>query len=472
MRLRSVLVLSAALLARPALGQAPAGTTVSGVVRDGLSHAPLPGATVQLVSATDALGGTRSAVSDSLGGFTFTGIADGRYTLGFLHPMLDSLGIEPPQRAVQVERGRPVRLDVASPSAAQIRAELCGPASADSGAVVMGVVRGAADGAPVAGASVAGVWSELTLGRGGMVPTTRRIVATTAADGLFALCNVPRGGLMAVGASRGADSTDMIDLEVPAEGFLHRALYVGAATAVATPAVATTAAPADSAALARPRRTGEGMLRGTVVATAGGRVLEGALVSIAGGAQTRTDATGAWTLANVPYGTRLLEVRAVGFFPERRPVDVVQGAAPLRVSLQTMQAVLDAVKVTARYSEGLAGFEQRRRSGPGRYLTSEDVAKRLVIQTSDLFKNMSGVRLEGDAIVMRGPFGDCTPGFFIDGHYFDTLDRLEFDNFAAPDRIRGIEIYTVASVPAQFRRLPGAAGGDAAPCGSIVIWTR
>ncbi|GLC26921.1 MSCRAMM family protein [Roseisolibacter agri] len=469
MRLRHLSFL-VAFLAAPAAAQTPAGITVSGVVRDGLSRAPLAGATVQLVSATDALGGTRSVVSDSIGGFTFSGVADGRYTLGFLHPMLDSLGIEPPQRAVQVERGRPVRLDVASPSAAQIRAELCGPATADSGAVVMGVVRGAGDGAPVAGASVAGVWSELTLGRGGMVPTTKRIVATTAADGLFALCNVPRGGLMAVGASRGADSTDMIDLEVPADGFLHRALYVGAARADA--AVAATAAPSDSAAPARARRTGEGTLRGTVVATAGGRPLEGALVSIAGSAQTRTDATGAWTLANVPYGTRLLEVRAVGFFPERRPVDVVQGGAPLRLSLQTMQAVLDAVKVTARYSEGLAGFEDRRRSGPGRYFTAADISKRLVIQTSDLFKNMSGVRLEGDSILMRGPFGDCTPGFFIDGHYFDTLDRLEIDNFARPDRVRGIEIYTDASAPAQFRRLPGAAGGDAAPCGSIVIWTR
>ena len=460
MRLRSLLVVG--LLARTAAAQAPTAS-VSGVVRDGITRAPLAGATVQLVAAADALGGLRTVVADSLGAFTFAGVADGRYTLGFLHPVLDSLGVEPPQRAVQVERGRSVTLEVASPSAAQIRAEICGPATADSGAVVMGVVRGAADGAPAAGASVTGVWRELTLGRDGLVPSTRRLVATTGADGMFALCNVPRAGLMGIGASRGADSTDMLDVEVPAEGFLHRALYVGASRVDA-------AAPADTA--ARRVRVGDGVLRGVVVASAGGRPLEGAQVGIAGGPQTRTDALGAWTLGNVPAGTRLLDVRAVGFFPEHRPVDVVQGAPPVRLALNTMQAALDAVKVTARYNADRAGFAERRRKGAGRYLSAEDVMRHAPIVATDLFKRMSGVRVVDGAVVMRGPFGDCKPALYLDGHYFETAETFDLDSFVRPERIVGVEVYSETNAPPQFMRLPTASDSDTGPCGSIVIWTR
>jgi hypothetical protein len=209
-----------------------------------------------------------------------------------------------------------------------------------------------------------------------------------------------------------------------------------------------------------------------VVSAVGAQPLAGAQVGVPGGPQTRADERGEWTLAGLPAGTRMLEVRAVGFYPERRPVDVVEGAAPVRVQLATLKAVLDAVKVTARYNEARAGFAERRRGGAGRDMTADDVMKHAPVWTSDLFRRMPGLRVVDGAVKMRGPFGDCSPALYLDGHYFDTVEAFGLDGFVAPQRIAGIEVYTDASAPAQFRRLPGAAGEEAAPCGSIVIWTK
>ena len=50
------------------------------------------------------------------------------------------------------------------------------------------------------------------------------------------------------------------------------------------------------------------------------------------------------TLAEAPTGTRMLEVHALGYYPERRRVDVVASSAPIEVKLSTLKAVLDTVK--------------------------------------------------------------------------------------------------------------------------------
>ncbi|HEY0241354.1 MAG TPA: carboxypeptidase-like regulatory domain-containing protein, partial [Gemmatimonadaceae bacterium] len=123
-------------------GRVPATATVTGVVFDSLSRAPLADASVQLVSANNPAGFARTATSDSLGRFTLTEIPDGLYTLGFFHPLLDSLGVIAPLREVFIGGQRPMQADLAVPSPARLRVAICGkPTSADSGAVVTGVIR-------------------------------------------------------------------------------------------------------------------------------------------------------------------------------------------------------------------------------------------------------------------------------------------------------------------------------------------
>jgi hypothetical protein len=83
------------LAARTGESQTPATTsraTVSGVVYDSVALRPLAAATVQLVDADNVAGTVRTSVTDSLGWFMFDDVADGRYLLGFLHPVLESLG--------------------------------------------------------------------------------------------------------------------------------------------------------------------------------------------------------------------------------------------------------------------------------------------------------------------------------------------------------------------------------------------
>ncbi|MEO8193005.1 MAG: carboxypeptidase regulatory-like domain-containing protein [Gemmatimonadales bacterium] len=468
-----------ALLARLAAAQTPAttraapGATVSGVVRDSVAHTSLAGAVVQLVPADNSASFILTAVSDSLGRFTLGDVPDGRYKLGFIHPMLDSLGVEPPLRDVYVNDRRSVRADLGIPSPARIRAAICGTRPAtDSGAVIVGVVRDARDGAPAAGVSVSAEWFEVSFTPQGLVRRIPRLVATTGENGWFAICNVPSAGIVALHASRGTDSTDLIEVQVPAEGFLRRELYLGPARTVI---IRDTALRVDSLARA-PRRLNTGNIRlsGTVIAAARARPLAGAQVGVADGPQTRTNASGEWTIIDAPAGTRMLEVRALGFYPERRPVDVVAGAPPIRVALSTLKAVLDTVRISAsriRYDRDRNGFQQRRRSGFGRYLTQQDVARWRPIDTSDLFRLVPGVRVERSSngfekhILIRGPFGMCSPTVYVDDHAMNNFTADDIDSWVSPKDIAGIEIYTGAGVPAQFQQ--GLSG-----CGSIVIWTK
>jgi len=151
-------VILVALLARPAAAQSrdttprTAGTVVSGVVRDSIAREPLAGAMVQLVGADSLARYGRTTVSDAQGRFAIADVPVGRYTLGFFHPMLDSLGVLPGLLQVFVNGNRPVRADLAIPSPARLRAAICGPRpAADSGAVIVGTVRDARDRTPAAG---------------------------------------------------------------------------------------------------------------------------------------------------------------------------------------------------------------------------------------------------------------------------------------------------------------------------------
>jgi hypothetical protein len=475
MRLRPLLLLALFALATsrssaqtPSDTPAAPGATITGVVRDSIARAPLAGAIVQLVAADGADRAGRTVMADSLGRFTIGDVAAGRYALGFFHPMLDSLGLEPTLREVTVAERQSVRADLGTPSPARLRAAICGAqALADSSGIVVGIVRDARDGEPAASAEVLGQWTELSFTATGLVRSRPRLVATTKEKGWFALCGVPSAGLMALSASRGADSTDVIDLQLPSDGFLRHDLYLGAARTIVS------AAPADSMAPApRRMRTGDGRLSGVVVSAAEGRPLGGARVGIADGPQTRANDRGEWTLADAPVGTRLLEVRAVGFYPERRSVNVVAGAPPVRVALMTLKAVLDTVRVTAARvrDRHLSGFEQRRHTSLGRYITREDIARRQPVVTSDLLRMTPGLQVargeSGENLVtMRSAFGGrCDPNVYIDGYLMKLLGAEDLDAYVRPDDIAGIEVYT-GVVPPQFE--PGISG-----CGSIAIWTR
>jgi hypothetical protein len=59
----------------------------------------------------------------------------------------------------------------------------------------------------------------------------------------------------------------------------------------------------------------------------------------------------------------------------------------------------------------------------------------------------------------------CFPTFFIDGHQVNSLTAEEIDSWVRPEELAGIEVYTDATVPPQFRL---ALSG----CGSILLWRK
>jgi hypothetical protein len=464
--------LAASLVARLAAAQ----TTVSGIVRDSIANAPLAGATVQLVSRDGANATGRTTTSDELGRFQIRDVADGRYQIGFFHPLLDSLGVEPSVHEIIIAGRRAARIDLATPSGSELRAAFCGTRTlGDSNAVIVGVVRDARTGAPLTDANVTADWLEYTFAGDGISRRTPHVDATTRSNGWFALCGLPRGGTIVLSAHRSADSTGRIELDVPANGFRRRELYLGP---VRTVVERDTTAIIDSLPLRRVRRFGDGRLRGLVLSALGNRPLPGAQVGIADGPQTRANERGEWTLVDVPFGTQSLEVRALGHYPERVPVDVVPEAEPIQTAMRTMKAVLDTVRVVeARMNNPkFAEFEQRRRSGAGRYITLADIERLRPFTTSDIFKMMPGVRFErvgaGGIVMVRGVFAPwCVPSVFIDGMNMGQIPGDEIDALANPDEIAGIEVYSGTNVPAQFRGgLAMSPGGDA--CGAIVVWTR
>jgi len=492
--MRSRFALLVALIATAAHAAA-AQSTVAGVATDSLARRPLSDAVVQLVSADSVGRYGASATSDSLGRFAFGGVPRGRYMLGFFHPLLDSLGIEAPLRELRVDAdGAMLRADVAVPGPARLRATICGAkGAADSAlAVVVGTVRGATDGAPLSGATVTGDWLEYSLGTAGLGRRLGHLAATTGDNGWFALCGGAGKGSVALQASRGADSTDRFELAMPDGGFARRELYLGATSVVAISDSAVIAVPSagDSfrrSATVRTRRirTGNVRIAGSVVTAVGSKPLAGAQVSIVGGPQTVANDSGAWTIANAPAGTRMIDIHAVGYYPERRAVDVVSGAPPVRVALRTLKAVLDTVRVTAAALQGVppAEFMQRRKSAFGHFLTAEDLQHRRMLRASDAFRNQPGVTvvhsgLGGDSIFMHGPprrpTGSdpsdptrCVPAIFIDGHWFPSITTADLDAMIAPQDIIGVEIYDESTVPPQF-----ADFASGVPCGSIVIWTK
>jgi hypothetical protein len=464
---------------------APATGAVSGVVHDSTAGAPLAGAIVQLVGEDSVASVARNTISDSSGHFFLDSIPDGRYLIGFLHDRLDSIGIQPPLREITVRAGRTVRTALAIPSARRLRAAVCGPLMtrnnrSDSGAVVLGYARDAHTRAPLDRARVTMRWIQIAFTSGGVQRTVPELVAYTGVDGWFALCNVPSGGAVSIVATQGTDSTVTLDVVIPENGFLRRDFFVARAGSVSQ--LPTGAPPRDSllSLLGAPAtvaaRDVGGILRGRVVASDTDRGVANAWVSVRNGPQTRANENGEWVLVQVPEGTGMLEVRALGFYPTNRPVDVVAGATPVRVALSTFKAVLDTVKVRSKreLDARYASFNFRRRSsGSGRFLTADDIQRRAPIFFSEIFRTIGGISLDptpgGTVLRSRSILGDrCAPNVYLNNMWLGRITGEEIDAMVAPNDVYGVEVHPGGTEPPEFTRDPF--GGWS--CGAVVIWSK
>jgi hypothetical protein len=207
-----------------------------------------------------------------------------------------------------------------------------------------------------------------------------------------------------------------------------------------------------------------------------GRPVTNARVRILGRSTARSDASGAVTFDSIAGGTQTLEVLSIGYQPERRTVDVaVRGEPTDTVVLASLSSVLDTVRITA--SRDPTGFELRRATRKGQFITAADVVSEDPVNTTHLLRTRPGLRYTFD----RNGFGfievttldrRCLPLILVDGFPPGAAPaapgQAVLDWIMHPDEIGGVEIYTSpGQVPAEFARF--AAGP---PCAAIVFWTR
>lgn len=438
-----------------------ARASVVGSVHDSLGRKPLAGAIIQVAQLDGANPHNHTARADSLGRFRVDSVASGKYMVGFFHPLLDSLGIEPPVRELTVGRDGTFRTDLAIPSAESFRRSICGgPKSRPKSpsALLVGIVRNAKDRAVAPNATVFAEWQEVSIGSSGVVRTAPFVSTKSLNNGWFAICNVPGKGTMSIFAALGADSTERIEFDIVEGGFARRDLYLSPSVTSASPTTKT--------------------ISGRIVSHDFTAPVAGAEVAVTGARSVRTNERGEFTIADAPVGTRMLEVRAVGFFPYRGPVDVVEGTPTLNLELAALKSALSTVRITAQRTLALnmSEFEFRRKTGIGKFIAETDLAKSQPVYVSDIFRFIPGVQIwtQRDSVLTRVQFrrgafadGPCYPEFFMDGRPMGVLTVEQMDVAATPKDIKAIEIYVSPNTPPMFNN--GTLGTQ---CGAIVIWTK
>lgn len=425
---------------------------VDGVVYDSLRMQPLAGAIVQLVQpppSRDAY----SATTDSLGRFSISGIRAGKYISGFLHPLLDTLGVLAAYGSLTIADDDNAHLSLSIPSAAKLTSAICGPAKAasakgaDSIGTVVGHATDAMTGAPVPSALISVSWPVLAVDARGVHRETRQLHAKANDEGWFALCGLDAGEFQ-LRAESGARNSGYVDLTVPPRELTRVSLELA------------------------PDSSSGGKLAGTVT-TKDGRPLEGAQVVVDGSTTTAsTDTRGSFSLAALPLGTRMIESRALGYAPTRIAI------TPSRDETQTITIVMDKrvetlqeVTVYGKRSSrmrDLTGFLDRSKRGFGHFVTRAEIDATNPQSVCDLLRRMPGVNVATDAGIgcsasIRGmqSLRSCEPTVYLDNMPFmGTMS--EFTAMVLPRQIMGIEQYSSATEPIQF---PGG-------CGAIVVWTR
>jgi hypothetical protein len=88
---------------------------------------------------------------------------------------------------------------------------------------------------------------------------------------------------------------------------------------------------------------------------------------------------------------------------------------------------------------------------------------------TDLLRHAPSLEMTTDnqhnvMIRMRGDLGPCTPAIFLDGKQLVDWQLADLNSLVQPDEMGGMEVYTAALTPVEFRTNQG--------CGTILVWTR
>lgn len=196
----------------PSAPTVPNSGAVSGRFEDTtgtLTHS-LSGIAITLASGGRVL---RTAQTDSAGRFRIDGVAPGAYELRASGSVLDTLAASFPVRHFDIRPASELTFVATLPSRTESLALLCGAGTPKDMGAIHGVVRDAATGAPVVGATIRAAWFDLRGGGGGYVSArTSDRTAVSDSTGSYALCRLPLTRAFAIGARRGTITGPVVDV--------------------------------------------------------------------------------------------------------------------------------------------------------------------------------------------------------------------------------------------------------------------
>jgi Carboxypeptidase regulatory-like domain/TonB-dependent Receptor Plug Domain len=437
--------------------------TLSGVVYDSLHDEPVRGATVIIA------GSTHQTVTDSNGVYRFDvdSLPEGVVTVGFFMAGMDSLGITPPARQIGLRHGESALLDLGVPSMRTVLRVICRDSASEGRGLMTGVVRDADTDAPLVGALVVVMWTEMNIGTSSLSKLPKAAHTTVGERGTYRLCGLPNGVALRAQARLGTKASGWIDVTMPPGGVIQRDFLVGQRVVAAAPAAASP----TSGAPAAPKPLGSAQLNGTVMG-ADGKPLEGAQVYLVGTALgARADSRGVFHLSGLPAGTQTVEVRLLSYSPKRYTVDLSPAReSRLAAVMDSKAQVLGEITVQGKPTSSIPGFDDRAKRGLGTFLNRTDIENRQSVLTTDLFRTIPGltVGFDGSNYVVqsaRSLGSGCQVQWYLDGSPYDNSQN-DLDQTIRPDDIEAIEVYKSASeVPVQFQ-------GQNASCGTILVWTK
>ena len=211
-----------------------------------------------------------------------------------------------------------------------------------------------------------------------------------------------------------------------------------------------------------------------VVLTSDDRPVPAADVTLIGLGAARTDSLGRFDFRGVPAGVVLVRVQRLGFAAIMQSV-TLDGVRPFQLTMRFGEAATTLATVVVRDSNlplrEPTGFEYRRRTGHGIYVSEDEITRRRAQRVEHLLEWIPGIQVDTSGIVRtdRGRTSlnsnNCEEGaqIFIDGVAVSGSYHLRN---ISPLSLRGIEVYRgVASTPVELR-------SPRMVCGTVAIWTK
>jgi len=468
-RLRLISIIALALCVAPhAHAQSDRSGRIEGVVFDSVHIRPLAGTRVVAVGSAAQSEVRREATSDSAGRYHIDSLPLGRYIVGFESALLDSLEVTVSPREANLTPAQVATIDLALPPAAKLRSAVClGATLPPETGVVFGQVVSAESESPLAGVTVAMTWRELGVDRKTLRPINRERAdsVVTDRDGWYRMCGVPTGTWVSMQLQQDGHTGPVLRAQVDDTlGITIRHLSFSEPEARAdASAGAARAGESDTVAL-----SGTAALSGRVLGPTNEPVPR-ADVRVRGAARaTRTDSTGRYSLAQLPAGTQILDVRRFGYEVAEVPVELRNGVTTTKdVQLRRYVVTLDTMRsVAARYPE----FEQHRyhTAYRGQFFGPEELQKMNPTYTSDIIQRVHGITVEG-----RGP--QAKVGRYRGGRFVCSPNIV----------VNDVEGWSLADVhPKDIGAIELYAGSERDPpglfapwmydkgCGTILIWTK